>query len=90
MKGLNHVAIERTNDEECPAHFYFNDVLDVAGYIFIDIEQTAQKIGRDIIDDNDDVNDICSEEVYSWVGMLTDEITKRIKEEVWDYIERNS
>lgn len=86
---LNHVTIRRTNENECPKHFYFNDGLETDDYIFIDIEQTAQKIGRKIIDDNFDINDICSEEIYAWVEMITDEIRGKLYEEVDSYIYNN-
>lgn len=85
---LNHITIKRTNEDKCPDHFYFNDGLETGNYIFIDIEQTAQNIGRKIIDNNDDIDDVCSEEIYAWVKMTTDEITERIKDEVWNYLEK--
>lgn len=86
---LNHITIRRTDEDECPDNVYFNDGLETGNYIFIDIEQTAQNIGRKIIDNNDDIDDVCSEEIYAWVEMVTDGITERIKDEVWDYLERN-
>lgn len=89
MMKLNHITIERTNDNECPTHLYFNDGLETSNYIFIDLEQTAQRIGRDVIDDNPNHEEICSEEVYAWVEMLTDEVRERIAEKVWEYIDNN-
>lgn len=87
---LNRVTIQRTNDNECPACFYFNDSLEAGGYVFLDLEQIAIYLGRQILDDNDDPNDICTEEIYAWIEqMYFDNLTERIKEDIWEYIENN-
>lgn len=58
-------------------------------FIVLDIEEIGQDIGRKVLDDNPNRNDICSEEIYAWIEGLTDELREKLYEEVDDYIYRN-
>lgn len=67
----------------------FDMIYEDEDFIVLDIEEVGQNIGRKVLDDNPNRNDICSEEIYAWVEVLTDEIREKLYQEVADYIYRN-
>lgn len=87
---MNIVNIKNTEQEKT-FESQFVEVAQDKNYIVIDIEAIATHIGRDIADDNYDVErkDISSSEVWAHVTIFTDEIAEVIRGEVEEYLDNN-
>lgn len=87
---MNIVNIKNAEKEKT-FESQFVEVAQDKNYIVIDIETIATHIGRDIADDNYDVErkDISSSEVWAHVTIFTDEIAEVIRGEVDEYLDNN-
>lgn len=87
---MNIVNIKNAEQEKT-FESQFVEVAQDKNYIVIDIEAIATHIGRDIANDNYDVErkDISSSEVWAHVTIFTDEIAEVIRGEVDEYLDNN-